>query len=138
MGKTKLPCVKNKRQNLYRENMSTKINIGNAVTKAQLLEFKIAFPDEEMLTIEQYLAGGNRSMILNSAVFFLGFKNYKSKYDDNRELLGMFFRKENNGLANQIYDRIKEIEKTGKRIGIINTYSSLQLFEHCFIKPKPI
>lgn len=116
--------------------MSTKINIGNAVTMAQLLEFKIAFPDEEMLTVKQYLAGGNRSVILNSAVFFLGFKNHESKYDDNREFLEMFFRKENDKLANQIYDRIKAIEKTGKRIGIINTYSSLQLFEYYFTKPE--
>lgn len=116
--------------------MSTKINIGNAVTMGQLLEFKVAFPDEEILTVEQYLTGGNRSVILNSAAFFLGFKNHKSKYDDNREFLGMFFRKENNELANQIYDRIKAIEKTGKRIGIINTYSSLQLFEHYFTQPE--
>ena len=116
--------------------MSTKINIGNAVTMGQLLEFKVAFPEEEMLTVEQYLTGGNRSVILNSAAFFLGFKNHKSKYDDNREFLGMFFQKENNELANQIYDRIKAIEKTGKRIAIINTYSSLQLFEHYFTQPE--
>lgn len=116
--------------------MSTKINIGNTVTLKQLLEFKIAFPDEEMLTVKQYLAGGNRNIILNSAAFFLGFKNHKSKYDDNREFLSMFFRKENNVLANQIYDRIKAIEKTGKQICIINTFSSLQLFEHYFTQPQ--
>jgi hypothetical protein len=116
--------------------MSNQINIGNAVTMGQLLEFEVAFPGEERLSIEQYLAGSSREMILNAAAFFLGFKNHKSKFDDNREFLGMFFRKENNGLANQIYERVKEFEKKGVRIGIINTYSSLKLFEYFFSKPE--
>ena len=116
--------------------MSKQINIGNAVTMGQLLEFEVAFPGEERLSIEQYLAGSSREMILNAAAFFLGFKNHKSKFDDNREFLGMFFRKENNGLANQIYERIKEFEKKGVRIGIINTYSSLKLFEYFFSRPE--
>lgn len=99
-----------------------------------ILEFEIAFPDEERLSIEQYLAGSSREMILNAAAFFLGFQNHKSQFDDNKEFLGMFFRSENNGLANQIYDRIKEYEKKGVQIGIINTYSSLKLFEYYFSK----
>ncbi len=102
----------------------------------QLLEFEVAFPGEERLSIEQYLAGSSREMILNAAAFFLGFKNHKSKFDDNKEFLGMFFRKENNELANQIYDRIKEFEKKGVRIRIINTYSSLKLFECFYSRPE--
>lgn len=102
----------------------------------QLLEFEVAFPGEEKLSVEEYLAGGSREVILNSAAFFLGFKNHKSKFEDNREFLSMFFRKENNELANQIYDRIREFEKKGIRIGIINPYSSLQLFEYFFSKPE--
>jgi len=116
--------------------MSKQINIGNAVTMGQLLEFEVAFPGEERLSIEQYLAGSSREMILNAASFFLGFKNHKSKFDDNREFLGMFFRGENNGLANQIYDRIKEFEKKGVRIRIINTYSSLKMFEYFFSRQE--
>ncbi|TAH08232.1 MAG: hypothetical protein EAZ13_04215 [Sphingobacteriia bacterium] len=116
--------------------MSNKNNIGNAVTMGQILEFNVAFPEEEMLTVEHYLAGGSRNLILNAAAFFLGFKNHKSKFDDNKEFIGMFFGKENNELANQIYDRIKELEKKGIRIGIINTYSSLKLFEFYFSKPE--
>ncbi|REE01309.1 hypothetical protein [Marinoscillum furvescens] len=110
--------------------------IANSVRMGQILEFEIAFPDEKRLTVEQYLAGSSREMILNAAAFFLGFKNHKSKFDDNREFLGMFFRKENNEVANQIYDRIRKFEKKGVRIGIINTYSSLKLFEYFFSKPE--
>lgn len=113
-----------------------KANIANMVSMGQILEFDVAFPSEEKLTVEQYLAGSSRAMILNAAVFFLSFKNHKSKFDDNREFLGMFFRAENNELANQIYDRIKKFEKTGVRIGIINAYSSLKLFEYFFSKPE--
>jgi hypothetical protein len=112
--------------------MSNKINIGNAVTMGQLLEFEVAFPGEEKLSVEQYLSGGSREVILNAAAFFLGFKNQKSKFANNREFLGMFFRKENNNLANQIYDRIKVFEQKGVLIGIINPYSSLSLFESYF------
>lgn len=116
--------------------MSNRTDIGKAVTMGQILEFEIAFPGEEKLSIEQYLAGGSRSMILNSAAFFLGFKNHKSKFEDNKEFLGMFFGKENNELANQIYERIKEFEKKDIRIGIINPYSSLKLFEYYFSQPE--
>lgn len=115
--------------------MSKTNDIGNVITMGQLLEFDVAFPDEEPLTLEQYLSGGNRDIILNSAVFFLGFKNNKSKYSDNREFLEMFFREENYNLANQIYDRIKEVEKKGALVSIINAYSSLKLFEYFFSKP---
>lgn len=114
--------------------MSKTNDIGNMITMGQLLEFDVAFPDEDPLTVEQYLSGCNRDIILNSAAFFLGFKNHESKYFDNKEFLGMFFRKENNELANQIYDRIKEIEKTGAPVRIINAYSSLKLFEYFFSK----
>jgi hypothetical protein len=113
-----------------------KSKIGNSVSMDLILEFEVAFPEEKRLSIEQYLAGSSREMILNAAAFFLGFKNHNSKFDDNREFLGMFFRTENNEFANQIYDRIKEFEKKGVRIGIINTYSSLKLFEYYFSKPE--
>lgn len=116
--------------------MSKQINIGNAVMMGQLLEFEVAFPEEERLSIEQYLAGSSREMILNAAAFLLAFNNHKSKFDDNREFIGMFFCKENNGLANKIYERINEFEKKGVRIGIINTYSSLKLFEYFFSRPE--
>lgn len=115
---------------------SNKSYIANSVRMGQILEFEIAFPGEKGLTVEQYLAGSSREMILIAAAFFLGFRNHKSKFDDNREFLRMFFRKENNEIANQIYGRIREFEKKGVRIGIINTYSSLKLFEYFFSKPE--
>jgi len=116
--------------------MSDNINMSKAVKMGQILEFEVAFPEEEKLPIEKYLAGGSREIILNAAAFFLGFNNQKSKFNDIRELLGMYFRKENNDFANKVYDNIKELEKKGKQIVIINPYSSLKLFESFFSKPE--
>lgn len=103
---------------------------------AQVLEFKVAFPKEEPLPFDQYLIGGNRSVILELATFFLGFKNQSSKFANNRELCSIFFRSENNKIANEIYSRIKKFEETGVEVVIINAYSSLKLFEYFFSKPE--
>lgn len=102
----------------------------------QLLEFEVVFPNEEKLSIEQYLTGGSKDIILNAATFFLGFKNYNSTFADNAKFLSMFFRKENNELASQIYRRIKEFEDGGIPISIVNPYASLKLFECFFSKPE--
>lgn len=115
--------------------VSNKINIGNALAMGQLLEFEVAFPGEKKLSIEQYLAGGSREVILNAATFFLGFKNHKSNFSNNQVFLDKFFRIDNSVFAIQVYGRIKEFEKKGTRIIIINPYSSLKLFEQYFSKP---
>lgn len=101
-----------------------------------MLEFETAFPREKKLPFDEYLKGSSRDMILNVAAFFLGFKNHKSKFRDNKEFFEMFFQPENNKFANEIYSRVNAFEKKGIRIGIINTYSSLKLFEYYFAKPE--
>jgi hypothetical protein len=102
----------------------------------QLLEFEIAFPDETPLSIEEYLKGGSRNDILEVASFLLSFKLIKSKYADNKALLRMIFRNENNQFANNVFRKIDPIEKKGTRIAIINAYSSLKLFEYFFSKTE--
>lgn len=101
-----------------------------------LLEFNAAFPNEERLSLAQYLAGTNRSHILSTASFFLGFKNHNSEFNDSRKFLEMYFRKENNEIANEIYNKIKILERDGSQVGIVNPYSSLSLFEYYFSKPE--
>lgn len=111
--------------------ISNKI-INTSIKMGQILEFNIAFPDEKPLTPEEYLKGGNKDFILNVATYFLGFKVHNSKYNDNRELFKTIFGQKNNKLANEVYNRIKTIEKTGKKLLIVNAYSSLKLFEYFF------
>jgi hypothetical protein len=99
-----------------------------------LLEFENALPNEDKLRIEDYLKGGDRKLILSAATFFLGFKNHKSVYSDNSEFLKMYFRIENNELGTKIYNKIVDLERQNKEVRIINTYSSLRLFEYVFSK----
>jgi hypothetical protein len=109
--------------------------IDNPIKMGLLLEFNIAFPEEEPLTVEEYLKGGSREIILNVAAFLLGFKNHESKYADNKELLKIFFGPTNNDFANELFKRINSLEKEGNRVGIIHPYSSLTLFEYFFKRP---
>ncbi len=109
--------------------------MGNGLNIGQLLEFKVAFPDEQPLSIEQYLSGGSRNIILNVAAFLLGFKSFDSKYDDHKKLLQTIFGSENVEFAQELYVRINAIENQGVKLGIINTYSGLKLFEYFFSRP---
>lgn len=110
----------------------TQTNVG----MVQLLEFKVAFPGDKPLSVEEYLKGGSKAMILKVAAFLLGSKSQDSKYHDNREFLGAIFGPENNALANSVNDKITEIERKGTRVRIINTYASLKLFESFFTKEE--
>jgi hypothetical protein len=115
--------------------MNTRANMNNAIRMSMLLEFEAVFPDEKPQTIEDYLKGGNKNIILNVAAFFLGFKPHNSKFDDTKILLSTIFNSENQVFANGIYAKIKAIETTRpEKVKIINTYSSLSLFEAFFSK----
>lgn len=112
----------------------TKKIIDNPINIGLLLEFNTAFPFEVPLSVEKYLIGGSRDTILNVAAFFLGFKNNKSKFKDNKELLKGIFGPKNSVFSSQVYTVIKDLEAKGYMVGIINTYSSLKLFEIFFKK----
>lgn len=109
-----------------------KTYFANSVSMQQILEFEVVFPEEERKPFDFYLKGSSREKILLAASFFLGFKSHDSKYKDNKEFVSMFFRKENETLANRINKVILGFEQTGTSIGIINAYSSLKLFEYIF------
>jgi len=116
--------------------MTTWTNPESNVSVAQLLEFEVVFPEERPLKPEEYLNGGSKSMILKAASHFLGFKSQNSKFNNNRELLGSIFGPENNAFANFVNDKINAIERTGNKIRIINTYTSLKLFEYFFAQEE--
>ena len=106
--------------------------ISNPTKFKLLLEFQAVFPNETPKSVEEYLLGGRREIILNVAASFLGFNSQKSNFENPKEVLRMFFREENSKIANEIYNRIKELEKNGKEVLILNTYCNLKLFEIFF------
>lgn len=109
-------------------------NISGSVTMNQLLEFEVAFPEETPKKPEEYLTGGSREFILQAISFLLGLKSSNSKYHNNKELLLRIFGPKNKVIINYILNRIGVIESTGEKIRIINTYSSLRIFEFFFSK----
>jgi hypothetical protein len=108
-------------------------NINKGIAMTQILEFDVVFPDEDPLTITEYLKGGSRDLILNVAAHFLGFKTTKSDYS-NDKLLSVIFCTENEQFADDVKKIVRNIENKGVEIVIVNPYSSLKLFESYFEK----
>ena len=61
----------------------------NQAKMGRILEFETIFPNDKPKTIGEYLLGGSKSVILNVASYFLGFKTHDSEFDDNKKLLGV-------------------------------------------------
>ncbi len=97
-----------------------------------LVTFSEVF-EEEPKDLKVYLTGISRTKLLNVGAFFLGFANRNSKFQDAKELLSMFFRHENNLLANDIYKKLEFLkQRENADLIIINPLTFLQLFEFCF------
>ena len=89
--------------------------------------------DEEPKDLKAYLTGISRKKLLNVGAFFLGFANRNSQFKDYKEFLSMFFRQENNVLANEIYAKLNKLQqKENAELIIVNPLTFLQLFEFCF------
>lgn len=106
--------------------------MSNTSSTVQLVEFSRVF-DEAPANLQTYLTGISRKTMLTAASFLLGFYNRKSKFDDFRELLEMFFNAENNEFANEIYQKLRTCEvEVRVPLKIINPFSALQIFEFSF------
>jgi hypothetical protein len=108
-------------------------SVSNTIVASRLLEFELAFPKENKLSVEEYLKGGSRDIIINAATFFLGINSFNSKYNSKR-FLEEYFSHENKDIGREIYFIIRELESEGRPVSIINVYSSLSLFEMFFSK----
>jgi len=97
-----------------------------------LVTFSNVF-DEEPKDLNAYLTGISRSKLLNVGAFFLGFANRNSQFQDYKDFLSMFFRQENNQIANEIYVKLNNLQqKENAELKIVNPLTFLQLFEFCF------
>ncbi len=99
---------------------------------ALLVEFSTVF-DEQQKDLSGYLTGISRDKLLMVTSFLLGFYNRGSKFESYYELLSVFFCEDNNGLANEIYQKLKVQEaKSSVPLKIINPLTALQIFEYSF------
>lgn len=83
--------------------------------------------DDQKRSLDYYLTGIKRSVLIRATTYFLGFSIDNSKYDEIKNFLEFFFCKENSSLANKIYDKLVESGQI-----IINTLTALQLLEYSF------
>jgi hypothetical protein len=112
------------------------ISIENPFKWRIRLEYGAVFPGEKLNNPSHFLKGISREMLLAVAVYFLGFKNRKSEYEDIKKLFEHFFCSDNKKFAVEMYNRIKKFEKEIQKTAlIINPYASLKLFQHVFESP---
>jgi hypothetical protein len=106
--------------------------MNNGFNLKLIVEYSAVF-EEEPKDLNTYLTGISRSTLLNAATFFLGFSNRKSKFEEYKDFLGMFFCQENYQLANEIYFKLNALrQKHQAELVIISPQASLQIFEFCF------
>lgn len=96
-----------------------------------LLEFNQVF-DEEPLTTSEYLTGISRAQLLTLGAFLLGFEKRSISIDGHKELLENWFSEGNQEFATRVYHKILALQEEYESIQIINSFTSLQLFEHVF------
>lgn len=94
-----------------------------------LLTFEDVYPNDQPKNPEDYLKGCSREDIVKACSFFAAVKPLNSKFANFRVVAESIFGPDNNGFANEIYKKVREVEKSsGTRI-FFNPISSLTLLE---------
>ena len=102
----------------------------NVVGQSLMLEFETVFSEESPLSVEEYLQGGDKNIVLKLAAAFLSIRPHDSKFNDNKFLIfTIFFSSGNSDFAQHVYTAILRAEKKWGEVEVINNYSSLKLFE---------
>ncbi|SFK77891.1 hypothetical protein SAMN05216357_10611 [Porphyromonadaceae bacterium KH3CP3RA] len=100
------------------------------ISKKEIIGFSEIFDTENY---QDYLSRINeipKTLLIDVSTHLLSFYHADSFVSDHREFLTKWFCAENNELANEVNNKINEyIEETNKEIRIINTRTSLTLFE---------
>ncbi|MDZ7848665.1 MAG: hypothetical protein U5L96_19070 [Owenweeksia sp.] len=94
-----------------------------------LLTFEDVYPDEQPKSPEEYLNGYSKLDIIKVGSFFAAGKPLNSKFTDFREVAENIFGPENNGFANEVFKRVRKVEKRSGTRTFFNPISSLTLLE---------
>jgi hypothetical protein len=95
------------------------------VKMAQVLEYRLIFPDIQSRDLKQYIAGISKSILLKAACFFSMTTITKQT---NKELLSNWFQAGNQEFLTSIWEKVHTLERE-TYIVIINPFTSLLLFE---------
>ncbi|MBO9694246.1 hypothetical protein [Chryseobacterium sp.] len=102
-----------------------------------IITFNDIFPDEKPKTINEYLDGIDKDLLLKFGTFLLGFSQ-NSKYENPLEFLKMYFSQENQEFFHKVLSGLDQFIKQTK--WEIDSYSfpyvasSLSFFENAFDK----
>lgn len=94
----------------------------------EVLEYKIIFPDENPRALKDYINGIKKEILFKASCFFSRLSSDSVYRDDYHQLLLDWFQEGNIEFLNEVRLKIEDYEKD-KRVTILNSYSSLRLFE---------
>lgn len=91
------------------------------------------FFEEEPNEILDYLEGIGKTKLTETLIGLIPFSSKDSKFQDTNELISIFFKKENEDFAFEIYDKIARYkeEKGINSVSLITTENILYLLEIC-------
>jgi hypothetical protein len=95
-----------------------------------LLEFKAIFPSEEYSLYLNTLKEIPSRYIIDFATSFLRYRINDERISNIQNLLGLWFRKENEGYANELNKKIQKYQEASKiKVIVINEVTNLLVFE---------
>ncbi len=97
------------------------------------LEHSALFSEEIPASVESYLKGISKDLILKTGSYFSGFDKQNATISNNVEVLSKWFNEENNDFANDVYKKINTLDKKYNRETVIlNIHTTLKLTEKGF------
>lgn len=103
---------------------------GSLVYRVELSQI---FPEEVGKTVQDYLNGISKEFILKTGAYLIAFEKDSEYTSNNKKVIEDWFRRDNQEVAQFIYDRIVQIEKKNNWVArIINAHATLKLLETAF------
>ena len=100
------------------------------ITQLEIVDFKKIFDDENSEDYLKKIENIPKKLLVDIASYLASFSPESDFVKDHKVLLSKWFGKENNGLANEINDKINQYKKVkSNNVGIVNPRTSLKLFE---------
>jgi hypothetical protein len=100
------------------------------ITALEIIDFRKVFDTENSEDYLKRIEDIPQNILVDAASYLTSFHPDSDLVKDHRNLLSKWFGKENNGLANEINDKINLYNKSkSNNTGILNPRTSLKLFE---------
>ena len=107
------------------------------ITQLEIIDFNKIFKDENSEDYLDKIENIPKKLLIDIASHFVSASPESELVKDYKHLLSKWFGKDNNELANQIYNKIVQYEnENSKTVGILNPRTSLTLYETVLAQDK--